>query len=210
MNLGAIGTALFGGSVGPAALSLAGNAASAYGAYRANAQNIDLAREQMAFQERMSNTSYQRATEDMRKAGINPMLAIDKGGASTPAGAAPTMQNVAANLMQNISSAAQVALTLQQMRKVEQDVNINKPRELLGQGIADVVNSVEGAVKARSIKSDAPYTQTNLMTGETITRGKSNTIWDTLSDYIGRGVNSAYELFNTSVDNLKQTRGYTK
>jgi hypothetical protein len=40
-----------------------------------------------AWQERMSNTSYQRAAEDMRKAGINPILAAQQGGASTPGGA---------------------------------------------------------------------------------------------------------------------------
>ncbi|UPW41619.1 DNA pilot protein [Peromfec virus RodF8_38] len=38
------------------------------------------------WQEYMSNTSYQRAVQDMQKAGINPILAYSNGGASTPSG----------------------------------------------------------------------------------------------------------------------------
>ena len=45
------------------------------------------AKEQMEFQERMSSTSYQRAVEDAKKAGINPMLIGGGAGASSPAGA---------------------------------------------------------------------------------------------------------------------------
>lgn len=73
--------------------------ASAFGQKRANDQNVKLSREgmafegqqaanQMAFQERMSSSAWQRGTEDMRLAGINPMLAFSQGGASTPGGAA--------------------------------------------------------------------------------------------------------------------------
>lgn len=37
--------------------------------------------------ERMSGSSYQRAMEDMAKAGLNPMLAVSQGGAATPGAA---------------------------------------------------------------------------------------------------------------------------
>jgi len=73
--------------------SLAGGALSYLGQQGTNQQNMQNAQTQMAFQKEMSNTSYQRAVEDMKAAGLSPMLAYSQGGASVPTGSMATTQN---------------------------------------------------------------------------------------------------------------------
>lgn len=118
------------------AASVAGDYLQYQGQRETNAANVQQAREQMDFQERMSNTAWQRGVADMRAAGLNPALAYQQGGASSPAGAMATLSNPNAafgRLGDQVTSSVMAASELQNQAKqrevADADIGVKRAQE---------------------------------------------------------------------------------
>jgi len=103
-----------------------------FGQQSANQTNMRIAQKQMDFQREMSNTAMQRRVEDLRKAGLNEMLAFKEGGAgaSTPGGAGIPVHNVMSRGLASATEASQAMLNLANAAKSKKEVDLVTAQEL--------------------------------------------------------------------------------
>ena len=98
---------------------MTGAVASGAGAVIQGLASYKSAQKQMKFQREMSNTAIQRQVADMRKAGINPILAAKYGGASTPTGASYQVPNIGAAGVEGYKGTSSAKQMQQQTKQSE-------------------------------------------------------------------------------------------
>jgi hypothetical protein len=126
---------------------------SAIGSIIGNKQKASAANAKMAFQERMSNTAYQRAMADMRKAGINPMFAMKAGGASVPDGAMYNPDNVGAAAVEGYSKGNSAKLAQAQADGAEANVDLIKAQTAKTQAEAENTAGIDRDIKTQTLEN---------------------------------------------------------
>lgn len=108
-----------------------------------NYENTRLARDQMGFQQHMSNTAHQREVADLKAAGLNPTLSAGGDGSSSPSGASANLQAPQISFP-NFFEAVRLAQSQQQVDNQTKITNAQLPKLGSEKELTDVKTRKEG------------------------------------------------------------------
>lgn len=195
-----------------AAGSVLGGAISSGGSAKANRANRQMNREQMAFQERTRANQYQVAMEDMRKAGLNPILAGKLGGAGSLSGASALSQNESEAVGEGVSKASSSASEAMRLK-----AEIDNIRATTEKTKADIFNNnratdsllmyqedLAAQARANSALSAANEEQVRQNIGSNYTAPLKGVV----HDYVKRFAGSAPRAENSILTAVKNVPGY--
>lgn len=173
---------------------------------------------QMDFQRQMSNSAYQRQRDDMLAAGLNPILGIKQGGASTPPGAMAQMQNPAQAMAGTGQAVANVTLTAanESLAKANEALQTAKipgaeAESIIQSAKKDVLESIDETTRKNAngiydnVLSKLEYVKQDLTE-----KGQALGIIDEPKTFYGGGPSGIYDMAEEYEQNAADKKAYKK